>query len=102
MQNNKDGGIEESGFGFDRDGGMVYPGKRTEKVLTTQGHHDFVEVTYSGLSLRDHFAGTALPQVIANHLAIRATMIKPGDFNFSEMARTAYMVADAMLRERAK
>ena len=53
-----------------------------------------------GLSVRDYFAAQALPAVVAHAVHVRETMIRPGDFNFSEMGRTAYLLADAMLRAR--
>ena len=47
---------------------------------------------YCGMSLRDYFAGQALPQVINEVI----------NWDFKTMAQRAYEVADAMLKEREK
>lgn len=50
-----------------------------------------------GMTLRDYFAGQALPGIMARG----ASLIATDDFA-GEAARLAYEVADAMLAERAK
>jgi hypothetical protein len=54
------------------------------------------------LTLRDYFAGQALPQAIAREIAVRDTFIKPPNFNYEDVAIASYLMADAMLKERAK
>ena len=46
-----------------------------------------------GISLRDHFAGLALPGLIVT---------KPDDVTLDLVAKAAYNVADAMMAERDK
>jgi len=49
---------------------------------------------YGGMSLRDYFAAAAMPGIIAD---------APSDHTWAtEVARQAYLIADAMLRERDK
>lgn len=55
-----------------------------------------------GLSLRDWFAGQALPQAIKHERLVRASMIAPSDFRYSAVADAAYFMADAMLAAREK
>lgn len=50
---------------------------------------------WQGMTLRDWFAGQALPQVLA--MDTRGSDLTPFD-----LARVAYEVADAMLAEREK
>lgn len=52
-----------------------------------------------GMSLRDYFAGQALPQVIHMCFADRRL---DGETSEQMFARKAYAIADAMLTERAK
>jgi len=49
------------------------------------------------MTLRDHFAGLAMQGFLAYH-ATAGTYAPPDD----ELAREAYAMADAMLKERAK
>jgi hypothetical protein len=63
------------------DGGPAYPGKRLE-YEQSGGSHNYVEIQYPGMSLRDWFAGMAL--------------------SVTSSATGAYQLADAMLAERAK
>lgn len=69
-----------------KDGGPAHP--------TTEGDR--------GLSLRDWFAGQALPQAIKHERLVRASMIAPSDFRYSAVADAAYFMADAMLAAREK
>lgn len=50
-----------------------------------------------GMTLRDYFAGQALPQVLATSFAPPGVQV---DSNI--MAQGAYLLADAMLAERGK
>ena len=58
------------------------------------------------MSLRDYFAGQALPSVVADLAAFNnENELTEGDKRFcgpKEMAVWAYGIADAMLAERAK
>lgn len=56
-----------------------------------------VEDIYGGMGLRDWFAGQA-PQGMASILADDGDMI----MGWADMAKAAYVVADAMMAERAK
>ena len=56
--------------------------------------------TESGMTLRDWFAGQALPTVVDGALKLlRATEQMPAA---DKMAHAAYVLADAMLKERAE
>lgn len=52
----------------------------------------------SGMSLRDYFAG----QVLQGILAAGGTIDIAGDYPFEARAKTCYMIADAMLKERVR
>jgi hypothetical protein len=52
-----------------------------------------------GMTLRDYFAGKALPSVM--HLCARDTLA-PAESITQSFARKAYEIADAMLAERVK
>ena len=64
------------------DGGPAFP----------QGHLDGPQVDPSGMSLRDWFAGMALPAVIE-----RKTCAYP-----DQVAAISYRIADAMIAERER
>lgn len=56
-----------------------------------------------GMSLRDWFAGQALPAVVADSLAFNLRMIESGKepvLNEFDVAKQAYAYADAMLKAR--
>lgn len=80
-------------------GGPAYPVKVTNTTSQTvalqeeeiPGHTEFY---FTGMTLRDYFAGQALFGLYANH----GTMDLPQD----AIAITAYSMADAMLKERVK
>lgn len=70
-----------------KDGGPAFP------HIAVEGHRDY----RPGMPLRDWFAG----QAMAGHLAC----MNPGSIDASFAAKVshdAYLVADAMLKERAK
>lgn len=46
------------------------------------------------MTLRDHFAGLAMQTIIAQHIDLSG--------GFTQTAKFAYIIADAMLKERAK
>jgi hypothetical protein len=59
------------------------------------------ELVVLPVSLRDYFAAQALPQAIAHELAIQGTQINPGRFRYAEVAESAYLMADAMIKARS-
>ncbi len=74
-----------------QDGGLAFPGRRTEYV----SQNDFwVDKQYPGMSLRDYFAAAAM-------LAVRG-MAWPQDMSGTSIAEAAYRIADAMLKVRAQ
>ena len=77
------------------DGGPAFP-------ITTDARLGEINHGRYGMTLRDYFAAKAMPEVIAHLMTVRATMIKPGQFNFDEVGDTSYQIAAAMLRARAK
>lgn len=60
---------------------------------------DAAAYQYGGMTLRDYFAGKALPSVM--HLCARDTLA-PAESITQSFARKAYEIADAMLAERVK
>lgn len=67
----------------------AFPGERYE----LNGHITYQE----GMTLRDYFAGQALPSVM--HLCAKDTML-PGESIEVSFARKAYDIAEAMLAAR--
>lgn len=68
--------------------------------VVDQAQH-FYEGSY-GMSLRDYFAAKALPTAIKCEIDLRQSRIAPDDFRYDYVAESAYVMADAMLRARAK
>ncbi|MDA1095476.1 MAG: hypothetical protein O3A25_19780 [Acidobacteria bacterium] len=54
-----------------------------------------IDDPWSGMPLRDWFAGKALPEEMRRYAAMR-----DGAFDYDEVAALTYKMADAMLRER--
>ncbi len=71
------------------DGGPAYPYPSTE-------------IYEPGMSLRDYFAGQALDEMIYGPNTPRDPDIMPLDEEARRIAKMSYMVADAMLKERAE
>jgi hypothetical protein len=92
-----------------KDGGPAFPSARLEKIQYSDPRFaelgtTYGEVTYSGLSLRDYFAGQALAGWIANGAVARvieANQVSPSGAQIVLVAG-CYQIADAMLKERAK
>ena len=61
--------------------------------ITSNRNSKLREDLREGISLRDHFAGLALPGLIVT---------KPDDVTLDLVAKAAYNVADAMMAERDK
>lgn len=78
----------------DRTGGPAFPGQWMDRDSTGE---QVVREQWSGLSLRDWFAGQAIAVVNENF----APLGDEGDWAHW-VAKTAYAVADAMLAEREK
>lgn len=55
-----------------------------------------------GMTLRDYFAAAALPTAIEHELQLRSNQILPPPFRYDQVAKSAYLVADAMLVERER
>ena len=70
---------------------LVFPFEETIRYHDKQDSHKYHE----GMSLRDYFAG----QFVAGY---SRKWEKIHDSSFNEIAEQAYMVADAMLKEREK
>jgi len=73
----------------EQDGGPAFP----SPMQDDRDCHARNESGYGGLSIRDWFAGRALPALI-NH------NITASDLNASNAARHCYAYADAMLKAR--
>lgn len=83
------------------DGGLAFPGKRWQQVGTVADHGfsdddtpTYDHVDHPGMSLRDWFAGQAIPAIIER---CGADHRLPHEHITDYFARKAYEVADAML-----
>jgi len=63
-------------------------------------HSDDLPVRYSGMTLRDYFAGQVITGLFAAGIEIQSNGIKLHDV--IQFAKLAYNVADAMILERDK
>ena len=81
-----------------KDGGPAFPGPQPILLLDPATMHgvEKIEVHMNGMSLRDWFAGQALVGLCAAGHAIKIN----GRDTLHEV--TAFMLADAMLAQRAK
>ncbi len=74
------------------DGGPAFPTERAQKLLSASGAVEHIIMGEHGMSLRDWFAGMALAPIMRGmYEALN-----------SDIARQAYLLADAMLVEREK
>lgn len=78
------------------DGGLAFPGTRTEKVADAgYGIGDqWAEFSHPGMTLRDYFAAKAMQGMLGGQW--------PDSMDRPEIAKRAYLMADAMLAEREK
>ena len=83
------------------DGGQAFP-LQEQMQPACDGWNAWLSSGQKGMSLRDYFAGQALSESIRHELELRIEKISPGEFRYAEVARAAYVVADAMLAERMK
>ena len=80
-----------------KDGGPAFPAYERAEVLFEEGYRQ-MSTPVGGMSLRDWFAGQALP-VIAKRIHLTETWTMSGG-NMLDAARLAYGLADAMLKAR--
>lgn len=83
----------------EQDGGAAFPQWEVQHVYLDERdrHGDHRLVPCGGMTLRDYFAGQALAAVAPHERADRS------DADLAIVyARQAYLLADAMLQERAK
>ena len=79
------------------DGGPAYPVPSTPDPSSGNPHPAVTEgAGYSGMTIRDYFAGQALTGILASYADINNIC------GATECAIEAYNRADAMLREREK
>ena len=83
------------------DGGPAYPTRNPEQRYLSGGGLEVVSGTYEpGMSLRDHFASQALEGIVngpAWQQGVQQMLTEA-----SRIATACYIVADAMLKERAE
>lgn len=82
-----------------KDGGSAFP-LQEQMQPACEGGNAWLSPGQPGMSLRDYFAGQALPQAILHEREMRTARISPGDFKYDEIARAAYVMADAMIEAR--
>lgn len=84
------------------DGGSAFPQVATKKQYTTDPDVHSV----GGMTLRDYFAAKFMQSIFSNHVALQEFIDEPcveDDPSLgSSIATQAYLMADAMLVERAK
>jgi hypothetical protein len=80
-------------------GGAAFP---SPGVVVDYGADQKQQGAYEGMSLRDHFAGCALPGLMGGEglEGVRKAAQQSGLGGFDVTAQTAYAYADAMLRAR--
>ncbi len=86
------------------DGGPAFPYEVVTKSDARSGA-PIESTVYSGMSLRDHFAGLAMAAAMTTtpvRLSIKQIAEEDGVKSTSMTARYAYEYADAMLAERAR
>lgn len=81
-----------------QDGGPAFPARIPLEYSREQGK-EYPDYSESGMTLRDYFAAKALPAV---YDACERRLMAGHDMFPSDVARGAYVIADAMLKERAK
>jgi hypothetical protein len=74
------------------DGGSAFPGR--SRWDSAQENFDLLN---SGMTMRDYFAGQALPGIAAK---VYMTKEYKGPFMFEDIADEAYIMADEMLKRR--
>lgn len=75
-----------------KDGGPTFPATRPERVRESLHGQTHIKVEYPGMSLRDWFAGHAMEGMIS---------ARPDNASWDDLAKFAYVAADAMLAERS-
>lgn len=83
------------------DGGLAFPQKEKVRDPAAYPSPEYFEVTHTGMSLRDWFAGNALSGIVAGLCANG----ERGDraynlIGFNDAAKDAYTLADAMIAAR--
>lgn len=76
------------------DGGPAFPTENAHQSSGTTWHHE-------GMTLRNYFAAKVLPAVYRDFWdGVRANLYAPTEDWRGDIARDAYLVADAMLKAR--
>ncbi len=91
---------------FNKDGGPAYPATVRHRIFTKEAMDEanlpdalaFGAMECAGMTLRDYFAAQAVPSILDEYYAGNATEWP----SFEGVAAAAYLLADAMLKERAK
>lgn len=82
-----------------KDGGAAFPAREVTMMnVTEDGSATPIYSGSPGMSLRDWFAGKALPHA----LLLEGSEVSGRPITTEEMAEYAYAIADAMLAARAK
>lgn len=86
------------------DGGPAFPSGPLQFKTTGSTANPTVEtVNFLGMTLRDYFAAKVISAMLDGNLAVVAKeAAKEGLTHGAYLARAAYILADAMLAERAK
>jgi hypothetical protein len=84
-----------------KDGGPAFP-KAHDPYPNCQ--NTVMPSTRNGMTLRDYFAGQALPAIVADAMRHNAEMIKHDGrlVEWEDMADKAYVAADVMLKARGQ
>lgn len=79
------------------DGGPAYP---AERPLLLEGAKQPIRQKFSGMSLRDHFAGLAMSAFMQGATNMGSLEPSEVDRQFLMVGEFAYRAADAMLKAR--
>lgn len=88
----------------ENDGGPAYPAKRFERIENGK-FSTSADVDYSGMSLRDYFAGQSLVGLLSNEALLKQLFGQGrlrGVDTDDAVAQFCYQQSDAMLKEREK
>ncbi|EOT0230499.1 hypothetical protein ACNKJC_000710 [Enterobacter hormaechei] len=76
-------------------GGQAFPRQQWEY----DGHNNVLQYQENGMTLRDYFAAKAMQAFITGAMS-DGTKLRTGDGDDEVVAKAAYIIADAMLKER--
>jgi len=85
------------------DGGLVYPGKRNEKVQYILDDSEppapqYVDIDYPGITRRDWLAGLAMQAFISDHVGMKK-LFETGNDMYQAVSENSLAYADALIKK---